>query len=66
MFIALAGGDVKKVLGDNKAVMAVLAGVGLIIFFVAAGGVGVAVSDSVIGIIFVIIILAAAIMFIAK
>lgn len=66
LFIALAGGDVSKLMADNKAIMAALAGVGLIIFFVAAGALGVAVSDSVIGIIFVIVILAVAIMFVTK
>ena len=66
MFVALAGGDASKLMGDNKAVMAVLDGVGIIILFVAAGSLGVNASDSVVGIIFVIIILAAAIMFIAK
>lgn len=66
MFVALAGGDVSKLMGDNKAVMAALAGVGIIIFFVAAGSVGVRASDSVVGIIFVIVVLAVAILFIAK
>lgn len=66
MFIAMAGGDVSKVMANNRAVMAVLVGVGIIIFFVAAGAVGVNISDSVIGIIFVIIILAVAIMFVTK
>jgi hypothetical protein len=66
LFIALAGGDVSKVMKDNKAVMAVLVGVGIIILFVAAGSVGVAVNDSVIGIIFIVVLLAIAVMFIAK
>ncbi len=66
MFIAMAGGDVSKLMGNNRAIMAALVGIGLVIFFVAAGAVGVVVSDSVIGIIFVIIIMAVAIMFVAK
>jgi len=63
LFIAMAGGDASKIL-TGKAAIAALVGIGVIIFMVAAGGLGVAISDSVIGIIFVIILLAAAIMFV--
>ena len=44
---------------------AILAGIGIIVFFIAMGGIGVRISDSVIGIIFIIIVMALAIYFIA-
>jgi len=63
LFIAMTGGDISKV-ASNKAVAAVAAGIGIIVFVVAAGALGVAVSDSVVGIIFVIVVLAVAILFV--
>jgi hypothetical protein len=65
LFIAMSGGDPSKVLA-NKGTYAVLAGVGIIIFWTALGSFGVKVSNSVVGIIFVIIILAIAIVFVTK
>ncbi|MCX6815661.1 MAG: hypothetical protein NT120_02325 [Candidatus Aenigmarchaeota archaeon] len=64
MFIAMSGADASKVLSGKAAIWAIAA-VGIIIFVVALGAFGVSfVSDSVIGIIFVIIILALAILFV--
>ena len=65
LFIAMSGGDASKVLGNNGT-YAVLAGIGIIIFWTALGSFGVRISDSVIGIIFVIIVLAIAMVFITK
>ena len=64
LFLALSGADASKVL-NGKATTWAIAAVGIIIFVVALGALGVSfVSDSVIGIIFVIIILAMAILFV--
>lgn len=63
LFIAMAGGDASKVLG-NKGTYAILGGTGIIIFWIALGSFGVSVSDSVVGIIFVIVLLAIGIAFI--
>ncbi len=66
LFVTMSGGYISK-LGGNKVVAAAAAGVGLIITFVALGALGVAVvSDSVIGIVFVIVILALAVLFVTK
>ena len=65
LFIAMSGGDASKVLA-NKGTYAVLAGIGIIIFWIALGSFGVRVSDSVTGIIFVIILLAIGIVFVTK
>jgi hypothetical protein len=65
LFIAMSGGDPSKVLA-NKGTYAVLAGIAIIIFWTAIGSFGVKVSDSVIGIIFVIVVLAIAIIFVTK
>lgn len=65
LFVALSGGDATKVFA-NKGTYAVLAGIGIIIFWIAIGSFGVRVSDSVTGIIFVIVLLAIAILFVTK
>jgi hypothetical protein len=66
LFIAMSGGDAVKLLGDNKGVAAVLVGIGIVVFFVAMGGTVVFISDAVIGILFIIILMAVAVYFIAK
>ena len=63
LFLAMTGRDISKI-GDTKTLSVVAAGVGIIIFAVALGGYGVNVTDSVIGILFIIIVLAVAIMFV--
>ena len=63
LFIAMTGGDISKV-ASGKAVAAAVAGIGIIVFFVAAGALGITVSDSVIGIIFVIVVLGIAMLFV--
>ncbi len=64
LFVTMSGGNFSK-LFDNKAAAAVLVGVGIIVMFVAIGGSFVVVSDAVIGIIFIIILMALAVYFIA-
>ena len=64
LFITMSGGDVTK-LFNNKAVAAVLVGIGIIVMFIAIGGSMVVVSDAVVGIIFIIILMAIAVYFIA-
>jgi hypothetical protein len=63
LFIAMSGGDIGKVMG-GKGTYAVLGGIGIIIFWIALGSFGVRISDGVIGIIFVIVLLAIGIVFI--
>jgi hypothetical protein len=63
LFIAMSGGDPSKVLA-NKGTYAVLIGIAVIIFGIAIGGMGVRINDSVIGIIFVIVVLAIGMVFI--
>ena len=63
LFIAMSGGDPNKVLA-NRGTYAVLAGIGIIIFWMAVGSFGVKINDSVIGIIFVIVLLAIGMIFI--
>jgi len=65
LFIGLAGWDLSNIANKNV-VAAILAAIVIIIFFTAAGSIGVRISDSVIGIIFIIIILAVAIGFVTK
>ncbi|MBI4162148.1 MAG: hypothetical protein HY513_00565 [Candidatus Aenigmarchaeota archaeon] len=63
LFLAMTGRDISKI-GDTKTLTVVAAGIGIIIFSVALGGYGVNITDSVIGILFIIIVLAIAIMFV--
>jgi hypothetical protein len=64
LFLAMSGGDPKK-LFDNKAAILVIAAIGVIVFFVAMGGAMVFISDAVVGIVFIIILMAIAVYFIA-
>ncbi|MEM7819882.1 MAG: hypothetical protein QXD48_03580 [Candidatus Aenigmatarchaeota archaeon] len=65
LFVAMAGGDVSKI-ASSKISLAILVGIGIIIFMIVLGSFGVHVSDSVIGIIFILIVMAVAIMFVTK
>jgi len=65
LFVAMAGGDVSKLM-SSKAALAVVAAIGIIIFVMLIGSLGVRVSDSVIGIIFIIVVMAIAIFFVTK
>ena len=62
----MAGGDLSKVM-ESKAITALVAGIGIIVVFVALGSIGVnlRISDSLFSILFTIIIIAVAIWFIA-
>src|SRR3989344_5846258 len=60
LFITMSGGSIGK-LFDNKGMAAILIGIGIIVFFIALGGLRVIISDAVIGIIFVIILMAIAV-----
>lgn len=65
LFFGMSGFEWGKVL-DPKVGGIILVGVGIILFFVAAGSLGVRAGSGVIEIIFIIIVLAAAIGFITK
>ena len=64
LFVSMAGGDISK-LAENKAVIALLAGIGLIVFMIALGTYGATIENDVIAAIFVVIIMAIAVVFIA-
>ncbi|MBI4895959.1 MAG: hypothetical protein HY832_00210 [Candidatus Aenigmarchaeota archaeon] len=63
LFVALSGGDPAKIL-TGKAALAVLGGIGLVIFAIAAGSFGVKINESVFAIIFIIAVLALAMLFV--
>jgi len=66
LFVAMTGADVSK-LASSNVVIATVVGIGIILFVTVAGALGsVQVSDSVIGIIFIIIVMAIAIFFVTK
>lgn len=65
LFVTMTGADITTIFG-NKNIAVVLTGIGIIIAAIAIGSFGVRVDDSVIGIVFVIIILAVAVVFITK
>ena len=66
LYLAMTGGVVSKML-SGKEVMYALIGIGLIIFFVAAGSAfGIKVTDTSWSIVIVIVIMGAAIMFLMK
>jgi len=65
LFLGMGGYDLGKVL-DPKVGGIILVGIAIILFFIAAGALGVRVGSGVFEIIFVLIVLAVAIGFIAK
>ena len=64
LFVSMAGGDISK-LAESKAVMALLAGVGVIVFMIVLGTYGVSMSSDVVATIFMVIVMAIAVVFIA-
>ena len=65
LFLAMTGRDITKI-GDTKTLAVVFVGIAVVIFAVAMGSYGVSINDSVIGIVFIIIVLAIAIMFVTN
>lgn len=65
LFLAISGTDISK-LAENKAIAYAIVGIGLVVFFVAAGSLGIKISESTIAIIFMLLILIVAIAFITK
>ena len=65
LFLGMGGWDFSKV-ADPKILGAIIIGIAVIVFFTAAGSIGIGISSGAIQIIFVIIILAIAIAFITK
>ena len=65
LFLGMGGWDFGKV-ADPKILGAIFIGVAVIVFFVAAGSIGVGLSSSAVQIIFAIVVLAIAIAFITK
>lgn len=66
LFVAMTGADIGKI-ASNNVIIATVVGIGIILFVTVAGTLGgVHVSDSVIGIIFIIVVMAIAIFFVTK
>ena len=64
LFVSMAGGDISK-LAESRAVMALLAGVGIIVFMLVLGTYGVTIQSDVIAAVFMVIVMAIAVVFIA-
>ena len=64
LFVAMAGGDISKLV-ENRAVMALLAGVGIIVFMIVLGTLGVGIQSDMVAAIFMVIVMAIAVVFIA-
>lgn len=65
LFLAISGTDISKI-ADNKAIVYAIVGIGIVVFFTAAGSFGIRISDSTIAIIFMLLVLVVAIAFITK
>lgn len=63
LFAALAGIDISK-FADKKAIMVLAAGIGIIVFVTALGGLGAKINSEVFAAIFMVIVMGVAIMFI--
>ena len=64
LFVSMAGGDISK-LAESREIMALMAGIGIIVFMIVLGTFGVSVSNDVIAAIFLVIVMAIAVVFIA-
>jgi hypothetical protein len=64
LFISMAGGDISK-FAESKEIMALLAGVGIIVFMIVLGTFGVGIESDVVAAIFMVIVMAVAVVFIA-
>lgn len=64
LFVSMAGGDITKLV-ENKAILALLAGVGVIVLVVALGTFGMTINSDVAAAIFMVIVMAIAVYFIA-
>ncbi len=65
LFLAMSGTDISKI-AENKAVAYAIVGIGIVVFFTAAGSLGIQLSESSVAIIFMLLILIVAIAFITK
>ena len=65
LFLAMSGSDIGK-LAENKAVIWAIVGIGVVVFFTAAGSLGISISESTVAVIFMLVIMLAAIAFITK
>jgi hypothetical protein len=64
LFVSMAGGDISK-FAESKEIMALVAGIGIIVFMIVLGTFGVTVESDVIAAIFLVIVMAIAVVFIA-
>ena len=64
LFVAMSGADISKL--ANKEIAAALIAVGIIVFIIALGSLGVSINNDVMAAIFLVIVLAVAVLFIAK
>lgn len=65
LFLAMSGTDISKI-AENKAVAYAIVGIGIVVFFTAAGALGIQLSEGSAAIIFMLLILIVAIAFITK
>ena len=64
LFVSMAGGDITKLV-ENKAILALLAGVGIIVLVISLGTFGMKINNDVAASIFMVIVMAIAVYFIA-
>jgi hypothetical protein len=64
LFVSMAGGDISK-FAESKEIMALVAGIGILVFMIVLGTFGVTVESDVIAAIFLVIVMAIAVVFIA-
>jgi hypothetical protein len=65
LFALMAGIDISK-FAANKEIMALILGIGLVVFFVAIGSIGVNIGSDVVSTIFIVIFMGIAVFFIAS
>lgn len=66
LFIAMSGGDVNKLFSNNKAVAIGVGAVGVIVFFIALGALGVGIGGEALSVVFIVILLVIAVMFVTQ
>ncbi|MCX6818701.1 MAG: hypothetical protein NT129_01740, partial [Candidatus Aenigmarchaeota archaeon] len=65
LFVSMAGGNITKFM-EGKSIIALIIVIGIIVFAVALGSIGVSVSSDVVATIFIVIIMGIAVFFIAS
>ncbi|MBI2971377.1 MAG: hypothetical protein HYY37_03110 [Candidatus Aenigmarchaeota archaeon] len=66
LFIGMAGGDISKIAGDSRLLMMFVAGIGVVVFFLALSSIGIVISGPVAATVFFIVVILVAVALIAK